>query len=82
MGDNALYNSNVAVVFSDTDLYFYDVGCWLIASLCYNNSAISTVYEEKKEEDWLSPMTKAPTPTEKSKKQGDTLKEVGPIPSF
>ena len=24
--------------------------------------------EEKKEEIWLSPMTKAPTPTEKSKK--------------
>ena len=27
------------------------------------------VWEKKKEEIWLSPMTKAPTPTEKSKKQ-------------
>ena len=26
---------------------------------------------EKKEQIWLSPMTKAPTPTEKSKKQRD-----------
>ena len=29
---------------------------------------------EKKEEIWLSPMTKAPTPTEKSKKQRDNIK--------
>ena len=28
----------------------------------------------KKEEVWLSPMTKAPTPTEKSKKQRDNIK--------
>ena len=27
--------------------------------------------KEKKEEIWLSPMTKAPTPTEMSKGQGD-----------
>ena len=30
-----------------------------------------TTYEEKKEEIWLSPMTKAPTPTEMSKGQSD-----------
>ena len=28
-------------------------------------------YQEKKEEIWLSPMTKAPTPTEMSKGQSD-----------
>ena len=28
-------------------------------------------YKEKKEEIWLSPMTKAPTPTEMSKGQSD-----------
>ena len=31
-------------------------------------------FEEKKEEILLSPMTKAPTPTEKSKKQCDNTK--------
>ena len=31
---------------------------------------------EKKEEIWLSPMTKAPTPKEKSKKQRDNMKNV------
>ena len=31
-------------------------------------------HEEKKEEIWLSPMTKAPTSTEKSKKQCDNTK--------
>ena len=30
----------------------------------------------KKEEIWLSPMTKAPTPTEKSKKQRDIMKNA------
>ena len=30
-----------------------------------------TQSEEKKEEIWLSPMTKAPTPTEMSKGQSD-----------
>ena len=30
--------------------------------------------EERKEEIWLSPMTKSPTPTEKSKKQLDNTK--------
>ena len=30
--------------------------------------------QEKKEEIWLSPMTKSPTPTEKSKKQRDNTK--------
>ena len=29
------------------------------------------LYKEKKEEIWLSPMTKAPTPTEMSKGQSD-----------
>ena len=31
--------------------------------------------EEKKTDIWLSPMTKAPTPTEKSKKQRDNIKK-------
>ena len=31
-------------------------------------------FVDKKEEIWLSPMTKAPTPTEKSKKQRDNTK--------
>ena len=30
----------------------------------------------KKEEIWLSPMTKAPTPTEKSKKHRDNIKNA------
>ena len=33
------------------------------------HSSLETDLEEKREEIWLSPMTKAPTPTEKSKKQ-------------
>ena len=32
--------------------------------------------EEKKEEIWLSPITKAPTPTEKYKKQPDNIKNT------
>ena len=32
---------------------------------------LQSLYEEKKEEIWLSPMTKAPTPTEMSKGQSD-----------
>ena len=32
-------------------------------------------FEVKKEEIWLSPMTKAPTPTENSKKQGNNIKK-------
>ena len=32
--------------------------------------------QEKTEEIWLSPMTKAPTPTEKSKKQRDNTKNA------
>ena len=35
---------------------------------------IENYSQEKKEEIWLSPMTKAPTPTEKSKKQRDNTK--------
>ena len=30
-------------------------------------------YPEKKEEIWLSPVTKAPTPTEKFQKQRDNI---------
>ena len=30
---------------------------------------------KRKKEIWLSPMTKAPTPTEKSKKQGNNIKK-------
>ena len=32
--------------------------------------------KEKKEEIWLSPMTEAPTHTEKSKKQRDNIKNA------
>ena len=32
------------------------------------------ILQEKKEEIWLSPVTKTPTPTEKSKKQRDNIK--------
>ena len=32
--------------------------------------------KEKKEEIWLGPMTNAPTPTEKSKKQRDNIKKT------
>ena len=34
----------------------------------------SSVLKEKNEEVWLSPMTKAPTPKENSKKQHDNTK--------
>ena len=34
------------------------------------------ICKEKKEEIWLSPVTKAPTPTEKSKKQCDNIKNA------
>ena len=33
-------------------------------------------WKEKKEEIWLGPMTKTPTPTEKSKKQRDNTKNA------
>ena len=36
-----------------------------------SNLQVSDIAQEKKEEIWLSPITKAPTPTEKSKKQRD-----------
>ena len=32
------------------------------------------LFKQKKEDIWLSPITKAPTPTEKSKKQRDNTK--------
>ena len=34
------------------------------------------IFQEKKEEIWLSPMTNAPTLTEKSKKQRDNIKNA------
>ena len=34
------------------------------------------ICKEKKEEIWLIPVTKAPTPTEKSKKQCDNIKNT------
>ena len=40
-----------------------------------------TIVKEKKEEIWLSPMTEAPTPKEKSKKQHDNTK-TPPKPSI
>ena len=36
---------------------------------------ILTEQEKKKEENWLSPMTKAPTPTEKSEKHRDNIQK-------
>ena len=38
------------------------------------NSNQSLMLQEKKEEIWLSPVTKTPTPTEQSKKQRDNIK--------
>ena len=35
---------------------------------------ILNAFLEKKEEIWLSPVTKTPTPTEQSKKQRDNIK--------
>ena len=37
-------------------------------------TVISGSLEEKKEEIWLNPVTKTPTTTEQSKKQGDHIK--------
>ena len=34
----------------------------------------NVIWKEKKEEIWLSPVTKTPTPTEQSKKQRDNIK--------
>ena len=39
------------------------------------------VYEEKKEEIWLSPMTKAPTPAEMAKWQHKQRHKKGPLHS-
>ena len=41
----------------------------------------ASMISEKKEEIWLSPMTKAPTPTEQSKKQRGNTK-TPPKPRF
>ena len=40
----------------------------------FNMSITDDSNEEKKEDIWLGPMTKAPTPPEKSKKQRDNIK--------
>ena len=46
-----------------------------IVSKCIGDDGnILNSKQEKKEEIWLSPMTKAPTPTEKSIKQRDNTK--------
>ena len=47
--------------------------CTIIAQLLTDASGITRYvdYKEKKEEIWLSPMTKAPKPTEMSKGQSD-----------
>ena len=37
----------------------------------FHISHVYSLWQEKKEEIWLSPMTKAPTPTEMSKGQSD-----------
>ena len=37
---------------------------------------ITSLIKEKKDKIWLSPVTKAPTPTEKSKKQRDNIKNA------
>ena len=43
----------------------------------WDNNSNKTIYPwEKKEEIWLSPMTNAPTLTEKSKKQRDNIKNA------
>ena len=40
----------------------------------YKNNVQIVIFREKKEEIWLSPVTKTPTPTEQSKKQRDNTK--------
>ena len=40
----------------------------------FNMSITDDSNEEKKEDIWFGPMTKAPTPPEKSKKQRDNIK--------
>ena len=43
---------------------------------CEKSMIAAKVLKEKKEEIWLSPVTKAHTPTEKSKKQRDNIKNA------
>ena len=40
----------------------------------YLNAGLNDFFEDKKEEILFSPMTKAPSPTEKSKKERDNTK--------
>ena len=47
--------------------YLYNIGI-------FQNVTQNVHLQEKKEDIWLSPMTKAPTPTEKSKKQSNNTK--------
>ena len=44
---------------------------WWIVVLFERQGDVKYFEQEKKEEIWLSPMTKAPTPTEMSKGQSD-----------
>ena len=44
---------------------------WWDGQDVWEDSVFPVNIQEKKEEIWLSPMTKAPTPTEKPKKQRD-----------
>ena len=57
---------------SDTDASIINANS--IARAGFTVTYIVLCNEEKKEEIWLSLMTKAPTPTEKSKKQRDNTK--------
>ena len=50
------------------DMVQNHVNYTIIVRVYEYRSKISREGQEKKEEIWLSPMTKAPTPTEKSKK--------------
>ena len=49
----------------------------IMKQMCMKHDIIQnfvSIYKEKKKEIWLSPITKAPTMTEKSKKQRDNIK--------
>ena len=47
---------------------------WEKVKCMYTDADSFDEYDEKKEEIWPIPMTKAPTPTEKSKRQRDNTK--------
>ena len=54
-------------------MYVY-VSSWTLCSPPILVILIVQFLKEKKEEIWLSPVTKTPTPTEQSKKQRDNIK--------